>query len=75
MKKLSISAAMFLITLSLYGQTDFLIIDSCGSEMKHNAPDSPESLLVQTGGHGPGMHNDKYFKMMTDFFLREASEK
>lgn len=29
-----------------FGPTDFLIMDSCGSEMVHNAPDSPESQLV-----------------------------
>lgn len=29
-----------------YGPTDFLIMDSCGSSMVHNATDSPESLLV-----------------------------
>jgi acetyl esterase/lipase len=119
-----------------YGPTDFLVMDSCGSDMKHDSPDSPESLLVggpiqqnhdkcsianpvtyvdnndppflilhgdkdplvpwcqsqilydalqkkgvrsefvlvPGGGHGQGMHNDKYFKMMTDFFLKEASE-
>jgi acetyl esterase/lipase len=120
-----------------YGPTTFLVMDSCGSEMKHDAPDSPESLLVggpiqqnvdkcaiadpityvdkkdpaflilhgdkdplvpwcqsqrlydalqkkgvrsefilvPDGGHGQGMHNDKYNKKMTDFFLKEASEK
>jgi acetyl esterase/lipase len=120
-----------------YGPTTFLVMDSCGSEMNHNAADSPESLLVggpiqqnvdksaiadpityvdkndppflilhgdkdplvpwcqsqrlydalknkgvktefvlvPGGGHGPGLHNDKYNKMMTDFFMKEAIEK
>lgn len=31
-----------------YGPTDFLVMDSCGSRLHHNAPDSPESVL--TGG-------------------------
>jgi acetyl esterase/lipase len=29
-----------------FGPTDFLVMDSCGSRMNHNAPDSPESSLV-----------------------------
>jgi acetyl esterase/lipase len=29
-----------------YGPTDFLVMDSCGSEMVHDAADSPESVLV-----------------------------
>jgi acetyl esterase/lipase len=29
-----------------FGPTDFLVMDSCGSEMNHNAPDSPESVLI-----------------------------
>lgn len=29
-----------------FGPTDFLIMDSCGSTMLHNAPDSPESRLI-----------------------------
>jgi acetyl esterase/lipase len=29
-----------------YGPTDFTVMDSCGSEMVHNAPDSPESVLI-----------------------------
>lgn len=29
-----------------FGPTDFLVMDSCGSEMVHDAPDSPESQLV-----------------------------
>jgi acetyl esterase/lipase len=29
-----------------FGPTDFLKMDSCGSRMVHNAPDSPESSLI-----------------------------
>lgn len=29
-----------------FGPTDFLIMDSCGSTMQHDAPDSPESTLI-----------------------------
>lgn len=29
-----------------FGPTNFLIMDSCGSGMKHNAPNSPESTLI-----------------------------
>jgi acetyl esterase/lipase len=29
-----------------FGPTDFLIMDSCGSSMTHDASDSPESILV-----------------------------
>jgi len=29
-----------------FGPTNFLIMDSCGSSMKHNAPNSPESSLI-----------------------------
>jgi acetyl esterase/lipase len=37
-----------------YGPTTFQIMDSCGSQMNHNAPDSPESLLIG----GPIQEND-----------------
>jgi len=29
-----------------FGPTDFLVMDSCGSSMDHDAPDSPESSLI-----------------------------
>ena len=29
-----------------FGPTDFLVMDSCGCSMSHDAPDSPESVLV-----------------------------
>jgi acetyl esterase/lipase len=119
-----------------FGPTDFQSMDSCGSSMVHDAPDSPEStfiggpiqendtlcylaspisyidphdppflifhgdadplvphcqseklfaalqkagvpsqfVLVPNAGHGPGLFEEKYFLMMTEFFL-EASKK
>jgi acetyl esterase/lipase len=118
-----------------FGPTDFMVMDSCGSEMIHNAPDSPESsligapiqdnedmcilanpityvdpndppflilhgdadplvphcqseqlftalqsmnvpsqfVLVPGAGHGPGLFEEKYFRMMTSFFLKVCS--
>jgi acetyl esterase/lipase len=119
-----------------FGPTDFLVMDSCGSSMVHNAPNSPESsliggpiqdnkdkcalanpityidandppflilhgdedplvpycqsellfdalqesnapsqfILVPEGQHGPGLFEEEYFKMMSDFFLKVLSE-
>ncbi len=119
-----------------YGPTTFQIMDSCGSEMKHDSPGSPESLLiggpiqenddkcaladpvtyvdpgdppfliihgdadplvphcqsrklfealrknhvssefvlVPGAGHGKGLHNEKYSKMMTDFFILHSKK-
>lgn len=116
-----------------FGPINFLIMDSCGSKLAHNAPDSPESsliggpiqdnkdkcalanpityieandppflilhgdadplvpycqsellykalqkvnvsskfILVPNGQHGPGVYEEKYLKMMVDFFLKE----
>lgn len=116
-----------------FGPTDFLVMDSCGSSMVHNASNSPESsliggpiqdnkdkcalanpityidandppflilhgdadplvphcqsellfntlqkenvpsqfVLVPNAQHGPGLFVEQYFKMMTDFFLKE----
>jgi acetyl esterase/lipase len=113
-----------------FGPTNFLVMDSCGSQMAHNPPDSPESgliggpiqdnkdkcalanpityidtndppflilhgdkdplvpycqsemlynalqdaevsslyILVPNAQHGTGLFEEKYFKMMTDFF-------
>jgi len=113
-----------------FGPTDFLVMDSCGSNMEHNPANSPESslvggaiqenkakcalanpvtyvdandppflilhgdndplvphcnsellvealqnagvhaqfVLVPEGGHGPGLFEEKYYKMMIDFF-------
>ena len=114
-----------------FGPTDFQSMDSCGSALVHDAPDSPESILVggpiqdndercalanpisyidpddppflilhgdtdplvphcqseklfqglqdagvssqfvlvPQAGHGPGLFEEEYFKMMCDFFL------
>ena len=116
-----------------FGPTDFQSMDSCGSTMVHDAPDSPESILigapiqdndelcaltnpmsyidpedppflilhgdndplvphcqsemlfkalqnagvtshfvlVPEAGHGPGLFEEEYFRMMCDFFLAE----
>jgi acetyl esterase/lipase len=120
-----------------FGPTDFQSMDSCGSTMVHDAPDSPESILigapiqdnddlcalanpisyidpddppflifhgdadplvpycqsemlftalqkmgvssqfvlVPEAGHGPGLFEEKYFRMMTDFFLAAYEKK
>ena len=120
-----------------FGPTDFLVMDTCGSQLVHNAADSPESnliggpiqdnkdrcelanpityidandppflifhgdadplvphcesellfealqkanvpsqfILVPGGKHGPGVLEEKYFKMMTDFFLMKSKTK
>lgn len=120
-----------------FGPTDFLLMDSCGSSMSHNAANSPESALVggaiqenkdkvalanpctyidkndppflilhgdkdpvvphcqsellhrelrkngvksalvivPGGEHGPGLFEEKYYKMMTDFFASEMKKK
>lgn len=119
-----------------FGPTSFSLMDSCGSQMKHDAPDSPESLLiggpiqnnaikcaladpltyvdandppflilhgdadplvpycqsqklyeklqrygvpsqfvlVPGAGHGQGMFEDRYFRMMTTFFKWQYSQ-
>ncbi len=116
-----------------FGPMDFQSMDSCGSTMVHDAPDSPESILlggpIQDNGekcylanpisyvdaddppflilhgdkdplvphcqsealfnalqkvgvasqfllvpearHGPGLFEEKYFRIMSDFFLKE----
>ncbi len=36
---------------------------------------SSQFVTVPDGGHGPGVLEDKYFKMMTDFFIAEANRK
>ena len=33
---------------------------------------SSQYFLVPNAQHGPGLYIDKYFKMMTDFFLKES---
>jgi acetyl esterase/lipase len=120
-----------------FGPTNFLAMDSCGSNMAHNLADSPESsliggpiqenpdkcalanpityvdandppflifhgdkdplvpycesemlykalqdakvpsqyFLVSNAQHGPGLFEEKYFKMMVDFFMKESVKK
>ena len=120
-----------------FGPADFQSMDSCGSTMVHDAPDSPESILigapiqdnddlcalanpisyidpddppflifhgdadplvphcqsemlfealqkagvssrfvlVPEAGHGPGLFEEEYFRMMTDFFLAAYKKK
>jgi acetyl esterase/lipase len=120
-----------------FGPTDFLAMDGCGSQMKHNPANSPESsliggaiqdnpdkcalanpityidpkdppflilhgdadplvpycqserlfnalqkadvqsqyVLVPKAQHGPGLFEEQYYKMMTDFFLSELKKK
>ncbi len=116
-----------------FGPTDFLVMDSCRSNMIYNSPNAPEAILiggpvqdnkeksrlanpityvdesdppfliihgdkdplvplcqsellhsalqranvysefirVPNGEHGPGVFEEKYFKLMTDFFLKQ----
>lgn len=117
-----------------FGPTDFLVMDSCGSSLVHNAANSPESsliggpiqnnkddcalanpityvdvnappflilhgdadplvphcesellfnalqnasvpsqsVLVPNAQHGPGLFVEQYFRMITDFFIKES---
>jgi len=119
-----------------FGPTNFLVMDSCGSSLNHDAPNSPESrlvggpirdnpdkcrladpatyvdaddppflilhgdrdplvphcesewlykalqkanvqsryILVPGGQHGPRLFEEKYFRMMTDFFTGELNK-
>jgi hypothetical protein len=34
-----------------------------------------EFISVPHGGHGPGVHGEKYLKMMTDFFVKESEKQ
>lgn len=123
--------------VDFFGPTDFLLMDSCGSSMKHDDPNSPESTLVggaiqdnkdkvalanplsyvsagdppflifhgnkdplvphcqseilykklqendieselvivDGGGHGPGVMIDKYLDKMVDFFKSKIKTK
>lgn len=42
-----------------FGPTDFLVMDECGSEMEHDASDSPESILIG----GPIQDNPELCKL------------
>lgn len=57
--------------LILHGDEDPLV-PHCQSEMLYNALQKAgvksEFILVPGGKHGPGLFEDKYYKMMVDFF-------
>lgn len=61
--------------LILHGDADPLV-PHCESELllnalrKANVPS--QFVLVPHGQHGPGLFVEKYFKMMTDFFIKES---
>ena len=61
--------------LILHGDADPLV-PHCESEMLFNALQkasvSSQFVLVPNGRHGPGLFIDKYFKMMTDFFIKKS---
>lgn len=44
--KFTTSSSAVNAVVDWFGPTDFLIMDACGSEMKHDDPKSPESSLV-----------------------------
>jgi len=62
--------------LILHGDADPLV-PLCQSELFFNAlqkANVPGQFVIVPGGqHGPGLFDEKYYKMMTDFFLREAN--
>ena len=58
--------------LILHGDADELV-PACQSKDLYDALQKnkvrSEFVLVPKGGHGPGVFEDRYFKMMTDFFI------
>nr|MBP7510256.1 prolyl oligopeptidase family serine peptidase [Prolixibacteraceae bacterium] len=62
--------------LILHGDADPLV-PLCQSELFFNAlqkANVPSQFVIVPGGqHGPGLFDEEYYKMMTDFFLREAN--
>lgn len=60
--------------LILHGDKDPLV-PICQSELLFSALQKrgvpSQYILVPGGQHGPGLFEDKYFKMMADFFLQE----
>ena len=62
--------------LILHGDADPLV-PLCQSQLFFNALQKakvPGQFVIVPGGqHGPGLFDEKYYKMMTDFFLREAN--
>ncbi len=64
--------------LIIHGDADPLV-PPCQSEMLHQAlqqQGATSDLMIVTGAkHGPGLHEPKYFKKMTDFLLNVMNEK
>lgn len=64
--------------LILHGDKDPLV-PHCQSELLFNALQKlkvqSQFVLVPDAQHGPGLFEEKYFKMMTDFFLNESKGK
>lgn len=62
--------------LILHGDADPLV-PLCQSELFFNAlqkANVPSQFVIVPGGqHGQGLFDEEYYKMMTDFFLREAN--
>lgn len=61
--------------LNIHGDQD-PIVPYCQSELLHealvNANVPSRLVIVEGGGHGPGVHVDRYLKMMVDFFTQQA---
>lgn len=64
--------------LILHGDKDELV-PHCQSELLYNALKKAgivvEYIVVPGAGHGQGMFEDKYYRMMTDFFIKNMSNK
>jgi acetyl esterase/lipase len=64
--------------LILHGDSDPLV-PSCESNLLFNALQnakvSSQLIIVPNGKHGPGVFEEKYFKMMTDLFTKELMNK
>jgi acetyl esterase/lipase len=64
--------------LIIHGDNDPLV-PHCQSEVLfialQKAGVGSRFVTVPGGGHGPGVFEEKYFKMMTDFFLKESADK
>jgi dipeptidyl aminopeptidase/acylaminoacyl peptidase len=54
------------------------LVPLCQSELFFHALQKakvPSQLVIVPGGqHGPGLFEEKYYKMMTDFFLQVANK-
>jgi len=64
--------------LILHGDSD-LVVPICQSNLLFNALQnakvSSQLIIVPNGKHGPGVLEEKYFKMMTDFLAKELMKK